>query len=114
MKTISNNGQATVTAIKTKYSPRLERVYNQLNKGHRKTAAVCNKQAWPYRVYPTILLNIYGKREQFTVRSIGCNSFGIEVCLKDKYNCRSWTAIEQLSQSQQKKVINAIWWDTLD
>lgn len=112
MKQTTNNEQATATAIKTQYDDRLERVYNRLNTGRRKTAAVRYRQATPYDIRPVIMLNVYGQRERFTVRSIGCNSFGIEVCLKDKYNCTTWTAIEQLSQSQQQKVISAIDWDT--
>lgn len=102
------NGQATATAIKTQYNDHIEIVYNRLNTGRRKTAAV------RYDSHPAIMLNVYGQRERFTVRSIGCNSFGIEVCLKDKYNCTTWTAIEQLSQSQQQKVISAIDWTTLN
>lgn len=110
----TNNGQATATAIKTQYNDRMERVYDRLNTGRRKTAAVRYREATPYDSHPVIMLNVYGHRERFTVRSIGCNSFGIEVCLKDKYNCTSWTAIEQLSQSQQQKVISAIDWTTLN
>ena len=112
MKTLQNNGQTIATAIKTKYAPNLERVFNRLNKGYRKTAAV--RYNTPYSARPTIILNVYGIRESFTVHSIGCNSFGLEVCLKDKYNCAAWTAIEQLSASQQRKVVAAIDWDTAD
>ena len=114
MKTTVTNGQATVTAIKTKYSSRLERVYNRLNKHWFKKAAVRYKQALPYDSHPTVILNVYGKRETFKVCTIGCNSFGMEVFIKDKYNIGQWTAIEQLTASQQAKVISAIDWDTAD
>ena len=113
MKTTAN-GQATATAIKTQYNDRMEQVYNRLNTGRRKTAAVRYREATPYDSHPAIMLNVYGHRERFTVRSIGCNSFGIEVCLKDKYNCTTWTAIEQLTPQQQLRIANAIDWDTLD
>lgn len=110
--TLTNRYELVPT--KTKYAPNLERVYNKLNKGWRKTAAVIYRQAYPYESRPAIILDAHGKREKFRVCAIGCNSFGLEIRIKDQYGRTFWTAIEQLTKCQQAKVVAAIDWDTAD
>lgn len=97
-------------AIKTKYSDKLEGVYSHLQEGKRKVADLTPDYG---KRGVTLRLSVFGKGEEFSARGIGVNSFGMEVCLKDKYNCTSWVALEQLTDYQQQRVVKAIDWTTL-
>lgn len=95
-------------AIKTNYGKKLDAVYAKLCEGKKRIANLKDNKG--YCGVGIRGKNFFtGRQETYWVVAIGCNSFGIEV----KYGGGGWCAIEELSPSQQDKIVKAIDWSTL-
>ena len=95
--------------IKTNYGKQLDGVYYELCKGRKRMATLKDKDGH-YGITLKVKDNWHPKPQDRWITMIGCNSFGIEV----KEQGGGWYAIEQLSGSQQQRVIKAIDWSTLE
>lgn len=105
----------TITAIKTKYSSRMEKVYNRLKEGQKQVANIVSDKYGSMGICMNICIDGYGMpaRTAF-VNRIGCNSFGLEIHVNMLSGKSGWLSVEHsLSNAQQQRIMKAIDWQTL-
>ena len=94
---------AQLLAVKTNYGKKLENIHSRLFNGNRFKMADLKDKKGIYGIH------IIDNGHRIIVGNIGANSFGLEV-YTDEYG---WTALEQFTKHQQKRIISSIDWQTL-
>lgn len=100
--------------IKTNYGRKLEEAFVKMMQDRKRTAQLRDKYGYLgiYLQVQSDTAKQYGwKPSVWWVTKIGCNSFGIEVWVQNRFE---WTAIEQFTRQQQLRIANAIDWNTLE